>query len=46
MFPPKKQKLLNQFADASDELFNLGVIRTDSFTGEIGGYILSHHFRF
>ena len=37
----KKQKLLNDFANQSDRLFDLGIIRTDSFTGEIGEYVAS-----
>ena len=37
----KKQKLLNDFANQSDRLFELGIIRTDSFTGEIGEYVAS-----
>ena len=32
------QQLLLNFADASDELLKLGVINTDSFTGEIGEF--------
>lgn len=39
MFFTKEQEvLLKSFADLSDQLFNLGVISTDSFTGEIGEY--------
>lgn len=37
----EKEKLLKQFADQSDILFDLGIIRTDSFTGEIGEYVAS-----
>lgn len=40
----KKQKLLDEFANQSDKLFNLGVIRTDSFTGELGEYVASELF--
>lgn len=38
-FAPNQEKALNAFADASDALFNLDIISTDSFTGEIGEYI-------
>ena len=31
-----KKTLLKEFACCSDELFTLGIMRTDSFTGEIG----------
>ena len=41
MTQKEKSKLLNQFADQSDKLFDFGIIRTDSFTGEIGEYISS-----
>ena len=40
------QQLLNDFANQSDELFDLGIIRTDSFTGEIGEYVASEVFNF
>ena len=33
--------LLNDFSNLSDELFALEIIRTDSFTGEIGEYFVS-----
>ncbi|WP_291127547.1 DUF6998 domain-containing protein [Flavobacterium sp. UBA7682] len=33
-----QQELLKKFADLSDQLFDYGVIETDSFTGEIGEY--------
>lgn len=36
--------LLKRFANLSDELFELEIIRTDSFTGEIGEYIFSKSF--
>ena len=35
------QNLLNDFSNLSDELFELGIIRSDSFTGEIGEYFVS-----
>ena len=35
---------LEDFANASDKLFELGVITTDSFTGEIGEYIACKYF--
>jgi len=41
MTQKEKENLLNQFADQSDRLFDLGIIRTDSFTGEIGEYVAS-----
>lgn len=41
MTKKEKQNLLSQFADQSDRLFELGIIRTDSFTGEIGEYVAS-----
>lgn len=44
MFTKEQEKLLNDFADKSDQLFDLGVISTDSFTGEIGEYIVCEHF--
>jgi len=30
--------LLNEFASQSDKLFNLGILRSDSFTGDIGEF--------
>ena len=44
MLNNEKQKSLKNFADQSDKLFDLGIIRTDSFTGEIGEYIASIQF--
>ncbi len=44
MFTKEQEKLLNNFADKSDQLFDLGVIATDSFTGEIGEYVVCKHF--
>ncbi|MFT4682379.1 MAG: hypothetical protein ACI9YU_002241 [Flavobacteriales bacterium] len=41
---PGKQQLLTDFANQSDKLFDLGIIRTDSFTGEIGEYVASVMF--
>ena len=41
MTQKEKSSLLKQFADQSDKLFDLGIIRTDSFTGEIGEYVSS-----
>jgi len=37
-------KLLVKFAKQSDTLFKMGIIRTDSFTGEIGEYVAKVHF--
>lgn len=45
MFTKQQQLLLNKFADLSDRLFELGIITTDSFTGEIGEYIVCKHFK-
>lgn len=42
----KKQRLLDDFANQSDRLFDIGIIRSDSFTGEIGEYIASEVFHF
>lgn len=41
-----KLKLLTDFANQSDVLFDLGIIRTDSFTGEIGEYVAAQYFDF
>jgi len=38
MFTKKQELLLETFADLSDQLFDSGIISTDSFTGEIGEY--------
>jgi hypothetical protein len=38
-------KKLDNFANLSDQLFDLGIITTDSFTGEIGEYIACRHFK-
>ena len=40
----QREELLKNFANQSDKLFSMGVIRTDSFTGEIGEYIAKQHF--
>lgn len=39
-----RKGLLKDFACCSDKLFTLGVIRTDSFTGEIGEFVASRYF--
>ena len=44
MFTKEQEQLLDNFADKSDQLFDLGVTSTDSFTGEIGEYIVCKHF--
>lgn len=44
MYNKKQELLLDNFADKSDQLFDLGVISTDSFTGEIGEYVICKHF--
>lgn len=38
------QHCLEEFADCSDKLFELKIIRADNFTGEIGEYIVSRFF--
>jgi len=45
MFTKTQEKLLANFADKSDQLFDLGVTSTDSFTGEIGEYVVCRHFK-
>ena len=40
-----RETLLKEFANCSDKLFTLGIIRTDSFTGEIGEFIASKYFK-
>jgi hypothetical protein len=44
MFTKTQEQLLADFADKSDQLFDLGVTSTDSFTGEIGEYVVCRHF--
>lgn len=44
MFTKKQEILLDNFADKNDQLFDLGVTSTDSFTGEIGEYVVCKHF--
>jgi hypothetical protein len=44
MFTKKQELLLDNFADKIDQLFDLGVTSTDSFTGEIGEYVVCKHF--
>lgn len=43
-FTKIQELMLDNFANASDLLFNLGIITTDSFTGEIGEYIACRYF--
>jgi hypothetical protein len=38
MYNATQEQLLRDFADASDQLLHLGIIRTDSFLGEIAEY--------
>lgn len=45
MFTKQQELLLDNFADLSDRLFELGITTTDSFTGEIGEYIACKHFK-
>lgn len=44
MYTKQQETLLNKFAELSDQLFNLGITSTDSFTGEIGEYVVCKHF--
>lgn len=45
MFTKRQDQLLEKFADLSDRLFKLGITTTDSFTGEIGEFIVCNHFK-
>lgn len=45
MFTKQQHLLLDKFADLSDKLFELGITTTDSFTGEIGEYVVCKHFK-
>ena len=45
MYSKDQHQHLEKFADLSDKLFELGVITSDSFTGEIGEYIACTHFK-
>jgi len=45
MFTKQQEKLLDNFADLNDKLFELGITSTDSFTGEIGEYVACRHFK-
>lgn len=44
MYNKEQEILLNKFAELNDKLFNLGITSTDSFTGEIGEYVVCKHF--
>lgn len=44
MFTSDQYKILERFAELSDQLFEVDVISTDSFTGEIGEYLACSHF--
>ena len=44
MFNDKQHEILDRFSEQSDVLLSKGIIRTDSFTGEIGEYFVSTHF--
>ncbi len=46
MFTDEQHKILEAFSQQSDLLFSEGIIRTDSFTGEIGEYFVSAHYNF
>jgi hypothetical protein len=39
-----KEKLMEKFSRLNDELFENGITRTDSYTGEIGEYVISKYF--
>lgn len=43
-FTKSQELMLDNFANAGDRLFDLGIITTDSFTGEIGEYIACKYF--
>jgi hypothetical protein len=45
MLSNSQKNLLNQFDQASDRLLELGIITTDSFTGEIGEYYACQLFK-
>lgn len=45
MYSKTQQQHLEKFADLSDQLFELGVITSDSFTGEIGEYVACNHYK-
>jgi hypothetical protein len=45
MYTKQQQALLKKFADLSDNLFEFGIISTDSFTGEIGEFIVCKYFK-
>jgi hypothetical protein len=45
MFTKRQEELLVKFADLSDQLFELDITTTDSFTGEIGEYVACTHFK-
>lgn len=44
LFDTGQMQLLENFSNQSDLLFSRGIIRTDSFTGEIGEFVASQHF--
>jgi hypothetical protein len=44
--PSERAELLVAFADASDALFDAGIIRSDSFTGDIGEFVASRTLGF
>ncbi len=45
MLSKHQYELLEEFADLNDQLFDLGITTTDSFTGEIAEYVACHHFK-
>ena len=45
MFSKQQDLILGKFANLSDRLFDLEITTTDSFTGEIGEYIVCKHFK-
>ena len=45
MYTKQQELLLHRFAELNDKLFDFGITSTDSFTGEIGEYVVCKHFR-
>lgn len=45
MLTKPQRTLLRKFADLSDRLLELEIISTDSFTGEIGEYVVCNYFK-
>jgi hypothetical protein len=45
VYTTQQTQLLTNFANKSDQLFELGIIRSDSFTGEIGEHVVCEHLK-